>query len=87
MQLTEYWQVFLVALAGGIIAEALHWWTLYRNEPAAFPRYRTSVGYWITAAIVCLGAALVALLQLGTPANGMAAACPLAALGVGLYHR
>ena len=57
--------VFWWGIVGGLAAEVLHWWRLFRNASAGaspnFPSYAKSPVYWIlTAFMIALGGALVA---------------------------
>ncbi len=69
MNLTSMWAVFGVGVAGGGVAEVLHWWNL--RLQAVLPEYAKSPIYWIITGVMALTGGLVAILYFGSSADGI----------------
>ena len=60
MIVSGFWSIFLVGCFGGLMGEALNWYSL-RNSPR-IAAYRTKVRYWLTTVVMILiGGVLAAL--------------------------
>ena len=60
MQLSNFWQVFLVGCFGGALAELIKWYGM--RESPNLPSYVKSLRYWlITASVVLCGGVLATL--------------------------
>lgn len=70
MTLSQWWQQVLVALAGGVAAELLHWYVLARSgKPVR--RYATRPLYWLTTIGMVLIGGVMPLLYLSGSAGAL----------------
>ena len=72
MSLTSFWQVFAVGTFGGAFLELLHWWNLRRRNPR-FPKYATSLFYWLVTLLMALAGGSLALFYFGERAEALLA--------------
>lgn len=71
MTLTTVWQVFLAGLAGGILLELVHWYSIRKD--GKWPDYGSSPQYWVLSMIMAVAGGGLAVLYFGGRAEGIVA--------------
>ena len=61
MILTTWWQIFLVATAGGFLGEFLTLYEESRNDPTARAKRKRDGLYWLMSALMALAGGVVSL--------------------------
>mgnify|MGYP000119330111 CR=1 FL=1 len=71
MTLNSTFAVVAVGMAGGVLAELLHWWNL--RQHAVLPDYARRPLYWVITSAMVLSGGLVSYLYFGSNADGILA--------------
>jgi hypothetical protein len=61
MILKTWWEIFIVATAGGFLGEFLTLYEASRNDPSAESKWKHSKFYWVMSALMALAGGGVAI--------------------------